>query len=173
MMHDEINQYRFTAPNGDEWLTFFIYLTPDGSLILPVMRILQTILFLFYATWAIAQSGHPISQVDFVKIKSDHQAEALYFYENNWKAYRDLAIQNGTIKAYKLLIARTDSLATFDLILMTEYADSIQFKYSEENFGKIIKELRPNGPKLMNSLQPGDFRINVNGKIADNVFERP
>ena len=37
-----------------------------------------------------AQSS--ITKIDFVKIKEGKKTESLYFYENNWKVYRDIAL---------------------------------------------------------------------------------
>jgi len=94
----------------------------------------------------------------------------MYFYENNWKIYRDIAIERGHIKSYKLLTTTKDSTANFDLILITEYRDSLQFKAREDNFQKILREVRPTGPKLLNSLKPNDFRENVFSRQAETLF---
>ena len=117
-----------------------------------------------------SQSHLPVSQIDFVRIKDAGKAEALYFYENNWKVYREVALKKGYIKSYNLLTAKADSLADFDIMLVTEYADSTQFKNSEAHFQQIIKELRPGGPKLLNELKPADFRINLYSKVANSMF---
>jgi hypothetical protein len=111
-----------------------------------------------------------ITTIDFVKIRNDKSKEALFFYENNWKVYRDIALKKGYIKTYKLLITKADTTANFDIILMTEYADSLQLKQSEENFQQIIKATRPNGPKLLNELKPNDFRQNLFFKEAAVLF---
>jgi hypothetical protein len=116
---------------------------------------------------------HSISVADFVKIKNDKKKEALYFYENNWKVYRDSALKHKYIASYKLFTAKPDSVADFDIILITEYADSTQLKYSEDRFQKIIKQLRPNGPKLLNEFKPNDFRQNVFSKQAETILQSP
>ena len=115
-----------------------------------------------------AQSS--ITKIDFVKIKEGKKTESLYFYENNWKVYRDIALQKGYIKSYQLLLTVADSLSNFDLMLITEYADSAQEKLSEERFQQIIKETRPNGPKLSNNLKPNEFRQNLYLKNAQTLF---
>ena len=53
-------------------------------------------------------------------------------------------LHKGYIKSYQLLLTVADSLSNFDLMLITEYADSAQEKLSEERFQQIIKETRPN-----------------------------
>lgn len=98
---------------------------------------------------------------DFIKIKEGRRDETLYFYENNWKVYRDEAKKRGVIDSYELISASSDKNADFDLILVTRYRGEDQFKNSEKNFEPILKELRPNGPALKNQLKPEEFRQNV------------
>lgn len=117
-----------------------------------------------------AQSPRSISVLDFVAIKDNKRAEALYFYEYNWKVYRDIALQRGFIKSYQILLTTRDSVSHFDLILITEYRDSTQFNMSEENFQTIIRDTRPTGPKLLNELKPADFRTNLFFKTTEVVF---
>lgn len=119
---------------------------------------------------AAAQSNSTVTVMDFVKIKEGKTAEALFFYENNWKIYRDLAVKKKIIQSYELVKAQPDSLNNFDLILITVYKDSLQFTKSEENFRSILTALRPNGPVLLNSLKPADFRQNVFVKIVKPVY---
>ncbi len=126
--------------------------------------------FLFFSISAFGQTSSSVSVVDFVKVKNNKLPEALFFYENNWKVYRDIALRNNYIVSYKLLQTSADSIANFDLVLITEYADSSQLKLAEERFQKIIKETRPTGPKLMNDLKPNDFRQNVFVKQAQTLF---
>ena len=108
--------------------------------------------------------------MDFVRINAGKEKEAIYFYENNWKVFRDIAYERNYITSYKLLRVKPDSVGNFNLILMTEFADSTQFNLSEERFQFIIKELRPAGPKLLNDLKPKDFTKNVFFKEAETVF---
>ena len=79
-------------------------------------------------------------------------------------------MKNDYIKSYKLLTTSADSTANFDLILITEYADSSQFKLNEERFQQIIKATRPDGPKLLNELKPNDFRQNLFFKKSETLF---
>jgi hypothetical protein len=134
------------------------------------MRNLLSIALILFANISFGQSETTISTIDFVKIKNNKRQEALFYYENNWKVYRDIAFKNGYIKSYKLLKTSADSTANFDLILITEYADSTQFKLSEERFQKIINSTRPNASKLLNELKPADFRQNLFFKKAETLF---
>jgi hypothetical protein len=116
------------------------------------------------------QTQSSILAIDFVKVKDGKRQEAMYFYENNWKVYREIAKENGFIKSWQLLTTHPDTTANFDLMLITEYADSVQASLSEDRFQKIIKETNPNGPKLLNDLKPVDFRANVFFKRGRRVF---
>lgn len=99
--------------------------------------------------------------IDFVKIVSDRRQEALYFYENNWKVYREEALRRGIIDSYELVEASSEKNTDFDLMLVTRYKGKEQHAASEKNFEPILKELRPSGPKLLNALRPEEFRKNV------------
>lgn len=134
------------------------------------MKNLLFALLLAGPLWSLAQSPRSISVLDFVAIKDNKWAEALYFYEHNWKVYRDIALKRGFIESYQILMTTRDSVDHFDLVLVTQYQDSTQFTASEENFQKIIRETRPNGPRLLNSVRPGDFRTNLFFKKLQVVF---
>ena len=110
-----------------------------------------------------------VSIMDFVKIKNGRRDEALFFYENNWKLYRDAAVKKGIIKSYELVEAEPPA-GEFDLVLVTRFATEDQFKNSEKNFEPIIKEARPTGPVLKNELKPDDFRQNVFMRVVRTVF---
>ena len=127
-------------------------------------------ILLVYSVHSSGQTNAHISVIDFVKIKNDLRNEAIYFYENNWKVYRDTALKNNFIKSYQLLTTKADSATNFDIILITEYADSMQFKLSEERFQKMIKAMRPEGPKLLNEIKPNDFRQTIFSKKAETLF---
>lgn len=99
--------------------------------------------------------------IDYVKIKDGKRAETLYFYENNWKLYREEALKRGVIHSYELLEADPGTSTPFDLILITRYTDAEQHKASEKNFEPILKMIRPNGPAKLNSLNPDEFRQSV------------
>jgi hypothetical protein len=122
---------------------------------------------------ASAQTHTEVTLMDFVKIKNGKKAEALFFYENNWKVYRELALKKGIIKSYQLLQCQPDSLNNFDLILITVYSNAEQYNKSEENFRSILTQLRPNGPLLLNELKPAEFRENVFVKTTSTMFAPP
>lgn len=116
-----------------------------------------------------AQTSNIYVVMDFVKIKDNLRDEAMFFFHNNWKIYRDEALRRGIIHSYEIVEARSETKTEFDLVLITRYSGEEQFKNSERNFEPIIKDLRPNGPLLRNELKPDAFRQNVflySGKTA-------
>lgn len=144
----------FTVLYGtDGKLTYF----RQGKVVLETLR--------NEVTKALSPAGQPAEALfvvaDFVKIKDGRREEALYFYENNWKVYREEAKRRGVIESFELIDARSEKSSDFDLILITRYWGEDQYKNSEKNFEPILKQLRPNGPLLKNSLKPEEFRQSV------------
>ncbi|HRG24558.1 MAG TPA: hypothetical protein PLL23_09200 [Chitinophagaceae bacterium] len=127
-------------------------------------------LYLFFLSLSFQVEAQTITVMDFVQVKEGHRAEAVFFYENNWKLYRDIAVKKGFILSYRLEEVVADSAGTFNLVLITEYRDSVFYQNSEANFREILATARPNGPLLLNHLQPADFRINLFVKITRNLF---
>jgi hypothetical protein len=134
------------------------------------MRRILVFAFLFMISTSYGQAVTPVAVYDFIKIKNGKNKEAMYYYENNWKFYRDIAIKKNFITAYKMVTCQPDSLAGFNLILITEYADSTAYSKSEERFSEIIKETRPNGPLLLNEIKPQDFRDNLFFRKAETII---
>jgi hypothetical protein len=134
------------------------------------MKNLLLVALLLFSNISFGQTQTTITTIDFVKIKNNKRQEALFYYENNWKVFRDIALEKGYIKSYKLLTTTADTTANFDLILMTEYTDSSQYKLSEERFQKIIDYVRPDGSKLLNELKSNDFRENLFFKESETLF---
>lgn len=116
------------------------------------------------------KSDEMVILMDFVKIKDGKRDEAMFFYENNWKVYREAALKKGIIHSYELIEAKSETNTTFDIILVTRYKNEEQHKNSEKNFEPILKEIRPNGALLKNDLKPEDFRQNVFLSIGKSVF---
>jgi len=116
------------------------------------------------------KSDEMVILMDFVKIKNGKRDEAMFFYENNWKVYREAALKKGVIHSYELIEAKSETNPTFDLILVTRYKNEEQHKNSEKNFEPILKEIRPNGALLKNDLKPEDFRQNVFLSIGKSIF---
>ena len=134
------------------------------------MRRILFFALLFMVSISYGQTVTPVAVYDFIKIKNGKNKEAMYYYENNWKFYRDIAIKKNIITGYRMVSCQPDSLAGFNLILITEYADSAAYTKSEERFSEIIKGLRPNGPLLLNEIKPADFRENLFFRKAETIL---
>ena len=116
--------------------------------------------FIFIINAANAQySNH--ATIDFIKCHENHEEEALFYYENNWKLFRQEALKQKVISGYEMHKTKTDSLGFFKIILITKYADSTSYNKAEENFAPIMKSMRPNGPKLLNAMKPREFLENI------------
>lgn len=130
------------------------------------MRILLFLLLLA-SLHGVAQ---PVSVWETVEVKAGYKTEALYFYEHNWKLYRDIAQKKGVITAYRLEQSLSDSTQQLTLFLITEYRDSLSYKQSEDNFRDILKTARPDGPLLLNQVQPAVFRRSLSVNVTSNLF---
>jgi hypothetical protein len=108
-----------------------------------------------------------------VQVKPGFKKEALFFYEHNWKLYREIALKKGFIQSYRLEQTATDSAGISELLLITEYKDSIAYRESEMNFRDILATARPDGPVLMNQLRPDEFRKTVLIKVTTAIFRSP
>ena|ERR1700742_4162296 len=128
-----------------------------------------TIILLLFTLNAQAQESKPVAVIDLVKIKNSKKEEAVFFYINNWKVYRDIALRKKYIISYKLLLNQPGSIPDYDIILITTYKDSTQYKNSEANFAGIIKAERPNGPQLLNEVKPADFRQNIATQVTNVI----
>ncbi len=115
-----------------------------------------------------AQDRELMRTYDFVEIIDDQQEEAMFFYENNWMALRELAKAEGYIDSFELHEVAYSEDCPFHLILITAYSDDSQYEQREKNFEKLIAmrgEL-----KLLNEKQPAEFRKIVFG--ADSTKHR-
>lgn len=110
---------------------------------------------------SVKKADETVVLMDFVKIKNGKRDEAMFFYENNWKIYREAALKQGIIQSFEIVEIAPNESNQFDLILITRYKNEEQHKNSEKNFEPILKEIRPNGALLKNDLKPDDFRQNL------------
>jgi hypothetical protein len=133
------------------------------------MKLLFCAVFLLSACFVNGQA-RPVCVMDFVKVINNNRAETIHYYENNWKRYREIALQKKIITGYSFLSVLADSAANFDLVLITEYADSSQYNLAEERFTEIIKTVNPDGPVLLNEKKPADFRQILFNKKAARLF---
>lgn len=107
--------------------------------------------------------------VEFVKILGGNRDEARYFYENNWRVYREAAVKRGVIDSFEYVETATKD-AAFDIILVTRYSNEEQYRNSEKAFEPILKELRPNGPLLKGTVKPEAFRQIIYSYVGKTIF---
>ncbi len=124
---------------------------------------MKKIIFIFFAFMAQIQFAHAeggLSTIDLVEILDGKEAEAVYFYKNNWKVLREIAVDKGYIDSFQLLKLDENSDQGYHLMLVTNYESEQQYNNREEYFQEIIEE---NGqPKLLNEKRPNEFRRTVN-----------
>lgn len=110
-----------------------------------------------------------IEVIEFVKVVGGNRDEARYYYENNWRVYREAAVKRGVIESFEYVETATKD-AAFDIILITRYANEEQYRNSEKAFEPILKELRPKGPLLKGTIPPEAFRKIVHSYVGKAVF---
>ena len=76
--------------------------------------------------------------VDLIRTLPGQQAEYLRNIEANWAGARRIARERGAVLSYRALVAPPDSLRGWDVLLMTEYADSSSWSQREAIFQDIF-----------------------------------
>ncbi|MEM7551090.1 MAG: hypothetical protein AAF363_15510 [Bacteroidota bacterium] len=118
--------------------------------------ILSALLF-WVSTFSLAQNVK-ISSIDHVQVLNNNLEEAVYYYQNNWKVLREMALEKDYIDSFQFL-ENTDannSTDSTDIILITTFGDSVQFSKREKHFEELISIKGP--LQLMNDKKPGEFR---------------
>ena len=103
-----------------------------------------------------------LTTLEFVEIINDAEAEALFYYQNNWKVLRKQALESEFIIDYKLMQVEPSPEAPFHIVLMTTFADEQQYQDREKNFRELIEARE--GLKLLNDKKPAEFRRSVFSK---------
>jgi hypothetical protein len=86
-----------------------------------------------------SQSGTSVWTVDAIKTNEGEQANALQFFEQNWARARQTLKEKGFIRSYRVLTVKPDKSLTWDVMLITEYADRDAFDKREEIFAEVFK----------------------------------
>ena len=123
------------------------------------MKVLTLFFVLFMFDAATAQSDTRISTIEFVQILDDNREEALFYYQNNWKVLREMAVKKSYIDSFGLLEVEFTEDQPYHIILMTTFANKDQFEKREEYFEELIKAKGP--LRLLNEKKPGEFRKNL------------
>lgn len=120
------------------------------------MRFIVLFFALSINSFTYGQKDERISTIDFVQILNENKAEAIYYYQNNWKILRDMALEKEYIHSYQLLEVPVSENAPFQLMLITTYRDQKQYELREDHFSELIEE--KGELKLLNDKKPGEFR---------------
>lgn len=126
------------------------------------MKITILLIFLSIYSVSFAQHDDRITTVEFIQILDDNKAEAEFYYQNNWKVLREMALKKDYIHSYQLLETPVSEEAPFHLMLITTYSNKAQYDLREEHFGELIKE--KGELKLLNDKKPGEFRKSLYSK---------
>ena len=105
------------------------------------------------------QYQEKISTIDFVQILNDHTKEATYYYENNWKVLREMAVEKGYIDTFQILETTFTEDTPFHLLLITTYKNQTQYEIREESFRELIEE--KGELLLINQKKPAHFRKTI------------
>jgi hypothetical protein len=117
----------------------------------------QNSLLVIVLVFVVQSATAQIATIDITKAQVDYEKEVMFFFHNNWKPFREEALKANYISGYQLIRTQPDSTGLFNVILITQFADSLQFKNVEGNFRPIMKRLSPNGPKMLNGVLPKEF----------------
>ena len=71
------------------------------------MRTFSLCIFLFLSTACFSQKNDKISTITFVEIVNNNYDETIYYFQNNWKILRDMALKKGYIYSYQIMEAPT------------------------------------------------------------------
>lgn len=129
------------------------------------MRIIILLAAILFSTLNLHKPDERLTNIDFVQILNENKEEALYYYHQNWKVLRNMAVDEGYIHSYQLLETPYSEEAPFHLMLITTYSNQREYDKREEQFAKLIGSL--GDTRLLNDKKPVEFRKVLLGK--DNV----
>ena len=133
------------------------------------MRRIIFLILLSICSIGYGQQDDKISTIDFVQILDDNRKETIYYFQNNWKVLRNMALKKGYIDSYQFLEVSVSLDQPFQLMLITTYLNEEQYNLREDHFAELIKE---NGElKLLNDKKPGEFRKTLFSKEKVRHFK--
>ncbi len=80
-----------------------------------------------------------IFEIDLIRTLPGAQADYVRSIKANWTNGRKIARARGAVLSYRALVAPVDSTRNWDVLLITEYADSAAYERREETFDSIFK----------------------------------
>lgn len=82
--------------------------------------------------------GAPVWAIDLVRTLPGAQLDYVRSIETNWAGARTIARERGAVLSYGAFVAPPDTARGWDVLLMTEYADSAAYANREETFQEIF-----------------------------------
>ena len=123
------------------------------------MKFKFLLILLLFCCLSYGQTNEKITTIETVEILNNNTAEAIFYFQNNWKALRKKAIEKGYIYSYALMETSYNTETPFHIMLITTYANEEQYKNREKHFSELIKA--SGGLKLLNNKKPSEFRKSV------------
>ena len=120
------------------------------------MKLVHFLALMMMAMATLAQTETRISSIDFVQVLDNNHEEARYYYENNWRWLRALAVEKGYISDYAYYLVERTEETPYDMILVTVYANQEQANRREDHFAELIEQ--KGGLRLLNDKKPATFR---------------
>jgi hypothetical protein len=105
--------------------------------------------------------------MDLVRTLPGAQADYVRSIETNWASARRLAREQGAVLSYRALVAPPDSARGWDVVLMTEYADSTAWADREAIFQAIFAS-----PEFV-AVEPARPSVEMRTFAAGGVTLRP
>lgn len=87
---------------------------------------------------AAAAVDAPVWSIDLVRTLPGAQLDYVRSIETNWAGARTIAQERGAVLSYRAFIAPPDTARGWDVLLMTEYADSTAYTNREGTFQAIF-----------------------------------
>ncbi len=103
--------------------------------------------------------------VDLVRTNPGLQAEYLRGIAANWAGGRRIATERGVIRSYRALAGTPGSALGWDVLLMTEYADSASFANREAIFAEIFAMPRYVAGRYNSATPSAELRTIVTSTI--------
>lgn len=111
---------------------------------------------LAFSYLSFGQIDDKLTTIEFVEIVNNNKKEALFYFQNNWKVLRDMAVKKEYIHSYQFLETPASETEPFEIMLITTYKNKSQYELREKHFQELIKE--KGDLKLLNDKKPGEFR---------------
>lgn len=98
----------------------------------------------------------------FVEILDNNKEEAIFYYQNNWGAIADLAIEKGLMESHQILETPYSKEEPYHLILIVTFFNEEQYDNRDKPYFELLKEVGPE--KLLNDKTPDEFRKELHKK---------